>query len=70
MVVEHPLLQDGSTEPWPEEAVASHVRDFVNKYGIQTVRAAFLLLRQLSTAAASDAPRCLYRHILDALFRS
>ena len=40
MVVEHPSLQDGSTEAWPADTVASHVRDFVQKFGIKTVRAA------------------------------
>lgn len=39
MVIEHPSLQDGSTETWPADTVASHVRDFVQKFGIKTVRA-------------------------------
>ena len=36
-IIEHPDLQDGSTEPWPKEVVSSHVRDFVKKSGIKTV---------------------------------
>lgn len=37
-IIEHPDLQDGSTEPWPEEVVAEHVREFVRKNGVNTVR--------------------------------
>ncbi len=44
MIVEHPLLQDGSAEPWPADTVASHVLDFVQNFGIQTVRAVLVLL--------------------------
>ena len=38
VIVEHPDLQDGSTNPWPPEVISSHVRDFVKKSGIKTVR--------------------------------
>ena len=38
VVIEHPDLQDGSTKPWPPEVVSSHVRDFVKKTGVKTVR--------------------------------
>lgn len=44
MIVEHPLLQDGSTEAWPADTVASHVRDFVQNFGIKTVRAVFFFM--------------------------
>lgn len=37
-VVEHEDLQDGSEEPWPTEVVAQHVREFVEKSGVKTVR--------------------------------
>ncbi|CAN0434024.1 unnamed protein product, partial [Hapterophycus canaliculatus] len=37
VVVEHPRLQDGSTEDWPADVVSSHVSDFVRKFGIKTV---------------------------------
>lgn len=38
VIVEHPDMQDGSTKPWPPEVISSHVRDFVKKSGIKTVR--------------------------------
>lgn len=44
VIVEHPLLQDGSTEAWPADTVASHVRDFVQNFGIKTVRAVFFFM--------------------------
>eukprot|EP00903_Cladosiphon_okamuranus_P013890 g12919.t2 len=31
------VKEDGSTEAWPADTVASHVRDFVQKFGIKTV---------------------------------
>ncbi|CAN0284386.1 unnamed protein product [Ectocarpus sp. 8 AP-2014] len=37
VVIEHPKLQDGSTEAWPADVVSSHVHDFVQKFGIQTI---------------------------------
>lgn len=37
-IVEHRQLQDGSREPWPAGVVASYVRDFVEKRGVNTVR--------------------------------
>eukprot|EP00752_Nemacystus_decipiens_P014157 g12589.t1 len=37
VVIEHPALQDGSTEAWPADTVASFVRDFVLKFGIKTI---------------------------------
>lgn len=51
MVVEHPSLQDGSTEAWPADTVASHVRDFVQKFGIKTVRAASVSVPALAATA-------------------
>ncbi|CAB1097639.1 unnamed protein product [Ectocarpus sp. CCAP 1310/34] len=37
VIIEHPKLQDGSTEAWPADVVSSHVHDFVQKFGIQTI---------------------------------
>lgn len=53
MVVEHPSLQDGSTEAWPADTVASHVRDFVQKFGIKTVRPEQCMFVFLATLAAT-----------------
>lgn len=44
VIIEHPKLQDGSTEAWPADVVSSHVHDFVQKFGIQTVRQARFLV--------------------------